>query len=88
MDVEKRMNLSLDAIIKEKSKPKGSGGSKRTPAVKGRGKVNIANLRLRVRQTRQKGSVKFCSKISVAHLSKLGSALECLRSFMSCSTCI
>jgi len=49
MDVEKRMNLSLDAIIKEKSKPKGSVGSKRTPAVKGRGKVKIANISARVR---------------------------------------
>jgi len=50
MDVEKRMNLSLDAIIKEKTQPRKPAGSKKAPAVKGRGRVKIANLSDKVRR--------------------------------------
>ncbi len=53
MDVEKRMNLSLDDIIKEKgkAKPKRSAGTQ-NGSVKGRGKVKIANLSSQVSRRR------------------------------------
>lgn len=50
MDVEKRMGLSLDQIIQQKSaKGKQEGG--KGPGKKGRGKVKIAKLSGQVRPT-------------------------------------
>lgn len=43
MDVEKRMALSLDQIIKQKS-GKGKQEAQKGPGKKGRGKVKIAKL--------------------------------------------
>ena len=51
MDVEKRMALSLDQIIQQKS-GKSKQESKRAPSKKGRGKVKIAMLSGQVRHAR------------------------------------
>lgn len=50
MDVEKRMNLSLDAIIKQ-SGDKGRSGRGRSQGAKGRGKAQVEKPSIQVTLT-------------------------------------
>lgn len=76
MDVEKRMNLSLDAIIKQKSSKRPTKG--KIAAGKGRGKVKIANVT---------SQVALCLKISFLHFGLGIAATQFYACFLNLEPC-